>query len=178
MGIVRQSCKNVNLDTGRWRLNPPQHGLGWLVASHQDQEKELSVSNCGLITWALYVQVIYIVRNIISCLSPQDCKTQPRLRELVDSIPRGVVMFWLLVLIPHIYRLGLLTKGFKTDYSPLLWSAFLILIAIDTHVAYHWKNNVVKSWHKSVKMWTPTLSQEVKYGWARRSPTSWAMHNS
>jgi hypothetical protein len=54
-------------------------------------------------------------------------------------------------------------------------------LAVDRHVAYHWKNSAVKSWNKSRKMRPPVSSRGLEPGWAvstTRNLTSWATLSS
>jgi hypothetical protein len=55
------------------------------------------------------------------------------------------------------------------------WRSHHRRLAVDGHVAYHWKNSAVKSWNKSRKMQAPVSSRGFEPRWAgstTRNPTS------
>jgi hypothetical protein len=67
----------------------------------------------------------------------------------------------------HVYPTPMSTseKLSWTDKSRDWWSRHKCL-AVDEHVAYHWKNSAVKSWNKSKKIRWPMSNRGIKPRWA------------
>lgn len=69
--VVKQSCRTVRLHRGVKNIEPTSM---WIRGDRQVIEtmEKIFVSNCELVTWALYIHSVYTLENIVSCLQPQN----------------------------------------------------------------------------------------------------------